>query len=539
MKKKLMMVAVLIGALSLGACVDNKESDSVVAVRTAKAAQLNSIAAMNNAEAEVRKAMAAFQQALADAEQMRNDVTKATLEMDIATAKAQAEANLEQAKANLETAKQQLITQLRLTDVATQGRIQNLLTEANTLLVGTDGINANRLTLITEKGNLVSLKTGLITAEMANKLTIIGHEQTKAKSQALITEYEKYSKSDLADAIKAAQDAEAKLEGLATVKRNKTQVATDASTAYSNALANITYSSAPGYEYKCIYLQTLFSKPMDPVTNAPLYWDQKYMPYEEVAYTNDNGTGGIVAKWGYTIYVPKIDVFKQDVTDASRELSIAKTSLAEVKKTLADEMEKDSYKDLVKEVTDAQKAFDEATTSGDKNTAKADLETAESNLKTAIEPFEKSVENWEETVMWRENNLKTAQVELENVTGDNAKAYDALVAAFAVARDNKAAADLESEKADYNWDIQNTLKTAFDNVISGLSDFETLITGEKTTIANADRDIANTTTMSEEQLIANKEKEIAYLENSISAKESMYQGYMDQIKALIEGSTAE
>ncbi len=77
MKKKLMMVAVLLGALSLGACVDDNESASVTAVREAKAAQLNSIAAMNNAEAEakliyaeaeaqLKAAEAALQQALAD-----------------------------------------------------------------------------------------------------------------------------------------------------------------------------------------------------------------------------------------------------------------------------------------------------------------------------------------------------------------------------------------------------------------------------------------------------------------------------------------
>ena len=44
MKKKLMMVAVLLGALSLGACVDNDESASVTAVRNAKAEQLKGLA---------------------------------------------------------------------------------------------------------------------------------------------------------------------------------------------------------------------------------------------------------------------------------------------------------------------------------------------------------------------------------------------------------------------------------------------------------------------------------------------------------------
>ena len=49
MKKKLVMVAVLLGALSLGACVDNNESTSVEAVRNAKAEQLKGLAALANA----------------------------------------------------------------------------------------------------------------------------------------------------------------------------------------------------------------------------------------------------------------------------------------------------------------------------------------------------------------------------------------------------------------------------------------------------------------------------------------------------------
>ena len=55
MKKKLMMVAVLLGALSLGACVDDNESASVTAVREAKAEQLQSIADLNKAEAEAKR----------------------------------------------------------------------------------------------------------------------------------------------------------------------------------------------------------------------------------------------------------------------------------------------------------------------------------------------------------------------------------------------------------------------------------------------------------------------------------------------------
>ena len=84
MKKKLMMVAVLLGALTLGACVDDNESASVTAIRNAKAAQLQAVAALYNAQAQaaataaeaeaaLKAAEAAYQQALAAAEQADAD----------------------------------------------------------------------------------------------------------------------------------------------------------------------------------------------------------------------------------------------------------------------------------------------------------------------------------------------------------------------------------------------------------------------------------------------------------------------------------
>ena len=57
MKKKLMMIAVLLGALSLGACVDDNESASVTDLRGAKAEQLRAAAALNNAQAATEEAL--------------------------------------------------------------------------------------------------------------------------------------------------------------------------------------------------------------------------------------------------------------------------------------------------------------------------------------------------------------------------------------------------------------------------------------------------------------------------------------------------
>lgn len=92
MKKKFMMFAVLLGALTLGSCIDDTESQSVTNVRDAKTEELKSIAAMESAQAAATRALAAAEAALKAAEaEAQNAIA----------AKAAAEAELEIAKAEL------------------------------------------------------------------------------------------------------------------------------------------------------------------------------------------------------------------------------------------------------------------------------------------------------------------------------------------------------------------------------------------------------------------------------------------------------
>lgn len=74
-----MMVAVLLGALSLGACVDNDESASVEAVRNAKAEQLKGAAALANAQAGVQDAQKRLVEAQAEAKEFENQKIKKTM----------------------------------------------------------------------------------------------------------------------------------------------------------------------------------------------------------------------------------------------------------------------------------------------------------------------------------------------------------------------------------------------------------------------------------------------------------------------------
>ena len=538
MKKKLMMVAVLLGALSLGACVDNDESASVEAVRMAKAKQLESLANINNADADAKKAItaaevaikeaeAAYKKAQAELEQAQADQQKillekaqAALEAELETAKINAEAQLNYAKASLETAKAALIAALDGVDQANKTRITTLLGKANGLLVT---INQDRTDLIDAKNGLARLKAELVTVELSNQETIAKEEKNKAVAQALIAEYEKYSTKDKADAEKAAQEANAKLTALNQISNEKYTANKNAIQAFNEANTNLNGS---------LYMQTIYRLTSN-------YYVQDFIEGENVNYTNDDATTGSAYSRGYYKYIANIDAINKEITDQTRNLSVNKAALADANKALTDAKAADAYKNLTKAVTDAQKKFDDAKTEVDKNTALNELRIAEGNLRDYVKPLETAVESATTGVTNSEENLKSWNDILAGVSGDNATAYATLITAM----DNAVKAQLETQiaynKASHNYSVQNSLAYTLQSIADGLADYDQLILAQKQAIAAADENIANAASIvSKEQAIANKEKEIADLENSLAVNEPIYNDYLAQIKALV-GDSAE
>ncbi|WP_349509161.1 hypothetical protein [Bacteroides fragilis] len=538
MKKKLMMVAVLLGVLSLGACVDNDESASVEAVRMAKAKQLESLANINNADADAKKAItaaevaikeaeAAYKKAQAELEQAQADQQKillekaqAALEAELETAKINAEAQLNYAKASLETAKAALIAALDGVDQANKTRITTLLGKANGLLVT---INQDRTDLIDAKNGLARLKAELVTVELSNQETIAKEEKNKAVAQALIAEYEKYSTKDKADAEKAAQEANAKLTALNQISNEKYTANKNAIQAFNEANTNLNGS---------LYMQTIYRLTSN-------YYVQDFIEGENVNYTNDDATTGSAYSRGYYKYTANIDAINKEITDQTRNLSVNKAALADANKALTDAKAADAYKNLTKAVTDAQKKFDDAKTEVDKNTALNELRIAEGNLRDYVKPLETAVESATTGVTNSEENLKSWNDILAGVSGDNATAYATLITAM----DNAVKAQLETQiaynKASHNYSVQNSLAYTLQSIADGLADYDQLILAQKQAIAAADENIANAASIvSKEQAIANKEKEIADLENSLAVNEPIYNDYLAQIKALV-GDSAE
>ena len=115
MKKKLMMVAVLLGALSLGACVDDNESQSVTNLRDAKAAQLQALAEQARAEGEAAKITAEAEKAYKDAlaaywnQQAEQNAEQFAAELE--ALKAEYEERIAEAKKDQAAAEQALLDQ--------------------------------------------------------------------------------------------------------------------------------------------------------------------------------------------------------------------------------------------------------------------------------------------------------------------------------------------------------------------------------------------------------------------------------------------
>lgn len=123
MKKLLSILLMVAMGLGMVSCVSNTESDSVKAIRDAKATQLLALAELQKAQAEAEtllaKAQAAlleaearYQAALAEGAELENEKAKALLELEIETIKAELQAELNRLLAEIAEYKDDLRSEL-------------------------------------------------------------------------------------------------------------------------------------------------------------------------------------------------------------------------------------------------------------------------------------------------------------------------------------------------------------------------------------------------------------------------------------------
>lgn len=600
MKKKFMMAAVLLGALTLGSCVDDNESASVTAIREAKAAQLSALAnyqqaqadaevILANAEAKVKEADAAYQAALAkikdlQAQEKELELQKAqaTLETDIEAAKTKAQAQLIQAQAKLEAAKAALITASDAVDLATKAKVQNLITSANAVmyggyyyiydkntgtyvqagsisksesLIGDDTDPGLKLQLIDINADLITAQYDLEDTKIKIQKFVEIEKAELAQNEALLKAYNDNKTTDREEAQKAYDEALKALPAYQNAKdeaQKAYDVAIDASDAAYDALNRSELEK---------YLTTTIDDPDYSNRYTSIYsllrrWniiDYNYsdLEYETVNITYDDGTYYSTRLYYGVKYVIDEDIISAKVTEAERDLAIKKDLLADAQKTYNDGIKTDNptYKAYLDAVKAAQDAFNDDPSYANESA----LENAESDLNRYLSSIEGPLNTAKEDEEDAQAYLDFVKEVQTKLTGDVFKAYLALYDAYAAVFKETVDPYIAWDKANHNYLVQDRLITALNNVIANYTDWTTVIEGVEAAIRENNKNIAamtdngNTTDSSStgeteasrQAYIDALTVEKAALEQEIAVKQAQYDDYMKQVEALIGGGSTE
>ena len=594
-----MMAAVLLGALTLGSCVDDNESASVTAIREAKAAQLSALAnyqqaqadaevILANAEAKVKEADAAYQAALAkikdlQAQEKELELKKAqeTLETDIEAAKTKAQAQLIQAQAKLEAAKAALITASDAVDLATKAKVQNLITSANAVmyggyyyiydkntgtyvqagnisksesLIGDDTDPGLKLQLIDINADLITAQYDLEDTKIKIQKFVEIEKAELAQNEALLKAYNDNKTTDREEAQKAYDEALKALPAYQNAKdeaQKAYDVAIDASDAAYDALnrselekyltTTIDDPDYGGYTsiYSLLYRWNIIN------------YNYSDPEYETVNITYDDGTYYSTRLYYNFKYVIDEEAISAEITDAERDLAIKKDLLADAQKTYNDGIKTDNptYKANLDAVKAAQDAFNDDPSYSNKSA----LETAEYNLNSYLSSIETPLNTAKENVEDAQAYLDFVKEVQTKLTGDVFKAYLALYDAYAAVYKETVDPYIAWNKANHNYLVQDRLITALYNVIANYTDWTTVIEGVEAAIRENNKNIAamtdngNTTDSSSaggteasrQAYIDALTVEKAALEQEIAVKQAQYDDYMKQVEALIGGGSTE
>jgi hypothetical protein len=388
--------------LSLGACVDDKESASVEKIRNAKAEQLLSIAELNKAdayakkvladaeaalkaaEAELQKIEAEQKKVLVEEEKVRLEQQKADLAVKLAGQEQALEAALLNAKAQLLTAQQSYLNALNTADENEKIRLRNLVTAYTT---AASTLNTYKGQLTTLKNTLIRLENDLVTEQEYKNAAVTEYKNQIANYEAQKATYEAYSTVDRAEAKKAYDKAYSEyqvLNNTAQASYNKVSAAqtelnnvnTKLSTSY-NAYYRKLYNvfAYETYGNKYIYQQYVDGVPyyvydvtddFDITKQVPLFTATRITKYTSVEYIYDDQTYGgtnsystitdyyTVQKEGFDAYIAAYEKYIKDnqqktFDKAKKDYEKAVEDEAEAKETAeaedATEEDKQLYRD--------------------------------------------------------------------------------------------------------------------------------------------------------------------------------------------------
>lgn len=494
-----MMVAVLLGALSLGACVDDNESASVTAIRDAQAAKLNALADLYSAQAEAESIRAAaeadYKAALAEYQRAKaawQDAQTAEAEFNLQKARDEYERNLE--AINLEAQNRLLQAQLEAQSIEMQ-----FLTLLNNQLAELYDAYATELSelqgyqsqLNSQKNLLEQYKLSLISqqAYVARQTNL--WKENIADYQAQINAYNAYEGLDWDDLNDQMTTIRLQRSNANQTYIQKQQQTLTAQQAY-NKVINTFVAGEEGVTLKTVLaVETLQDLGFYNIYTEPFVIDE-----ENNLSVNEyflNGEEAVVIK-------------RQNLASAleSAQTTLGKEAVGETDASGLYLQLENAKKDLA----DAEKAENESDINyWTREIARINDEIAEAKVNVAeaeqdVKDFEAAIASFSGTDLTAyENALKALQ------TNETVVAYVEAIKAEDKAKDTY-------DELDAQYYVLNDLRNAS-------VDAQNQIATLQQNIDNLNEQIAQLSTLSQERLVQQAEDEIARLEARIEAQQAV------------------
>lgn len=389
-----------------------------------------------------------------------------------------------------------------------------------------------------------------------------------ATQEALLAEYQKYSNEDLEAAQKIANEASNKATELLQPKNEAWKLY------YNDQSVSTAWTNVQATEVESFYnLSDNMSKygPNGSVAKAINFENPES---ETVIVKYDDGTvGEHTISYNYQITVNSeaidaailneernIELYKQQVADAKEDETNGKKDDAQVTVYYDESKTVVLYQGTYKALNDAIKAAQEAWEEDKGNQTLLDnFKTLEGYKATYEADLAKAVTDAEDDQKGAEEELQALKDLKTMLTGEAYTTYTTVYKAYVDAE--KAIADVYVAylKAEHNYSVQNQLANNLTTMLANYTDWAELISKQEVTINQTKKEIAAMTSngtsdptkvdpsdsskngyteAQKQAYIDALDAEIKRLEKEISIKETMYQNYMDQVEALLQGEEA-
>lgn len=512
MKKKIMMVAAILGALTLGSCVDDNESQSVTDVRNAKTEQLKAMANLANAQAEaeliianaekaLKEAEAAYQKALADGAKQEAELAKARFEVEIEKIRAEAELAIINAKKAANAYDQQMLAQAG-------ERIQALYNQYHNCI---DKVNDFRKKKFNTKIRLAELEGGLISAQEANEKLIAELQKELDLEEYKLSLFGEYANTDTTELKKKVLQAQKDATLADKAANEKWQAYNEVRNHYYNIdYSFFTSNYNNGFvleEYKINTVEAAFNIQYDRLNLGLRNWSIISTTYKAIFYDEEHqGT------------VPYYSLRPEGVAEATK-----------------------SFKDNIKNYTDqiGDTATENSLVWRLAKVEKIKADSLAANPKFDATAFNQQIADINNSISRAKDNLERAnrnyakfEALIACFSGDDLKAYDAAFESLIGAHAAQEAAYAEYEAAQEAAEkLQGEYYTA-NTVLRNAANIENLIADINDRIEDCKQQIAdakNSTVNTENQIIKLKAT-IEFYESQIAE----YEGYAEKFKKLLD-----